>query len=311
MKIHVIGGGPAGLYFAIQLLKACPTADINIFERNKRGSTFGWGVVFSDLTLKGFSDADPESWDKISTSLHHWDDIETYYRDSVIRSSGHGFSGIGRQRLLDILTERAESLGAKIHFNHTADVATHDVDLVVAADGIFSKTREKYSDKFGVDLDWRQCKYTWLGTKRLFDAFTFLFKETQWGWFQAHCYRFSDEMSTFIVECPESVWKAAGIDQMSKQDGIAFCEELFAEHLHGEKLISNADHLRGSASWITFPRVNCDKWHYENIVLLGTQLRRLTFLLDQAPNSLWRVPSVWQMSWRERLSSPKDPFQRH
>ncbi|MCB0346690.1 MAG: bifunctional salicylyl-CoA 5-hydroxylase/oxidoreductase [Bdellovibrionales bacterium] len=271
MKIAVIGGGPAGLYFSILMKLADSSHQITVYERNARGNTFGWGVVFSDETINNFLSADPTTSERISASLYHWDDIHVYFKEQKIASSGHGFSGIARKALLEILTARAEELGVEIEFG--ADVedfsALSDKDLIVAADGIFSRTRESYAEFFKPDIDWRHCKYIWMGTEKLFDAFSFFFEKTEFGWFQAHCYRFSEELSTFIVECPEEVWRAAGIDKMSKDEGVKFCEQLFGKYLDGKALMTNNEHLRGSAAWINFPRVNCERWYHKNIVLLG------------------------------------------
>ncbi|WKZ57670.1 MAG: bifunctional salicylyl-CoA 5-hydroxylase/oxidoreductase [Bdellovibrionota bacterium] len=270
MRIVCIGGGPAGLYFSILMKLADPESVIDVYERNPRGSTFGWGVVFSDATLNNFLAADPETCSQIRDTLAHWDDIEVHFKGGVVRSSGHGFCGIARIRLLQILENRAESLGIRLHFGTPVDDEDFpNADLIVASDGIFSRTREKYSQFFKPDLEKRICRYTWLGTKKVFDAFTFFFKETEHGWFQAHCYRFDNELSTFLVECPEEVWKKAGIDKMGKAESIAFCEQLFADHLDGARLIANSDHLVGSAAWINFVRVRSEQWFYKNIVLLG------------------------------------------
>ncbi|MFM1847701.1 MAG: hypothetical protein RL417_1175 [Pseudomonadota bacterium] len=271
MKIVCIGGGPAGLYFSLLLKKANPTHDITVVERNAEGSTFGWGVVFSAQTLGEFTKADPETASQINAGLAHWDDIEVYMRGEVVRSSGHGFCGIARIKLLQILADRARSLGVKIEFNSDVEDETRykDADVIVACDGVFSRVRERRAGVFKPDLQKRLCRYTWLGTRRLFDAFTFLFEETEHGWFQAHCYRFDKETSTFIVEAPEEVWRKAGIDKMSKDESVAFCEKLFAKYLNGEKLISNSNHLIGSAAWINFVRVTCERWYDGKVVLLG------------------------------------------
>ncbi|HSW27675.1 MAG TPA: bifunctional salicylyl-CoA 5-hydroxylase/oxidoreductase, partial [Burkholderiaceae bacterium] len=195
---------------------------------------------------------------------------------SCVRSSGHGFIGIGRKRLLEILAERAAELGVQIHYETECEPdldALSDWDLVIAADGINSRFREAYAGHFGVDIQERANRFVWLGTPKTFEAFTFAFEKTEWGWFQAHAYRFDDDTSTFIVEAPEEVWRAAGIEDMSKEEGIAFCERLFAKYLDGEALISNAAHLRGSAQWIRFPRVVCRHWVHHNgrapVVLMG------------------------------------------
>jgi anthraniloyl-CoA monooxygenase len=251
--------------------KVNPGADITVFERNRPADTFGWGVVFSDKTLGNFALADPETHAEIERNFRHWDDIDIFFRGTKITSGGHGFCGIARVKLLAILQARAESLGVKQVFQR--DVADPDeladADLVVAADGLNSITRKKYAEAFQPDIDMRKCRFIWLGTKKLLNAFTFSFKETEWGWFNLHAYRFDEGTSTFIVETPEDVWQRAGIENMEQEQSIALCERLFADVLDGHKLMSNARHLRGSAMWIKFPRVLCRKWHHKNIVLIG------------------------------------------
>ena len=272
MRISVLGGGPGGLYFSILMKKANPAADITVVERNRPSDTFGWGVVFSDKTLGNFAQADPETHAEIERNFRHWDDIDIFFRGTKITSGGHGFCGIARVKLLAILQARAEALGVKQKFQH--EVADPEelmagADLVVAADGLNSITRKKFAEHFQPDIDMRRCRFIWLGTKKLLDAFTFAFKETEWGWFNLHAYRFDEDTSTFIVETPEEVWQKAGLENMEQDEAIAFCERLFADVLEGHKLMSNARHLRGSAVWIKFPRVLCRQWHYKNIVLIG------------------------------------------
>ncbi len=272
MKISVLGGGPGGLYFSILMKKANPGADITIFERNRPSDTFGWGVVFSDKTLGNFAQADPETHAEIERNFRHWDDIDIFFRGTKITSGGHGFCGIARVKLLAILQARAESLGVKQQFQHEVadpEDLMREADLVVAADGLNSITRKTFGEAFRPDIDMRRCRFIWLGTRKLLDAFTFSFKETEWGWFNLHAYRFDENTSTFIVETPEEVWQKAGIEKMEAEESIALCERLFADVLQGEKLMSNARHLRGSAVWIKFPRVLCRKWHHRNIVLIG------------------------------------------
>lgn len=270
MKIACIGGGPAGLFFAILRKKADPKCEITVYDRNPRGSTFGWGVVLSDEALKNVRDADAEVVDEIRNTLAHWDDIDVHIKGQTIHSSGHGFCGIARDRMLEIFCARAEALGIKLVFDHEVeDLEKLDADLIVACDGIFSRVRTQYAESFGTQIRRENNRFVWLGTKKIFPAFTFIFKETQWGWFQAHCYRFNDDTSTFIVECPEEVWKNAGIDSMSKEEGITFCEGLFAEYLDGHPLLTKSAHLRGSHIWINFEHVENTTWHHENIVLLG------------------------------------------
>ena len=278
MKIVCLGGGPAGLYFALLMKLANPDNDISVIERNRPYDTFGWGVVFSDQTLGNLQTADPVTAARILESFNHWDDIEVNIRGNRIVSGGHGFCGIGRKRLLNILQQRCEELGVKLVFETEVqnDEDYADADLLIASDGLNSRLRAKYAATFQPDIDMRDCRFVWLGTHKLFDAFTFAFEQTEHGWFQAHAYRFDDEASTFIVEVPEAVWLKAGFDKMEKEESIAYCEKLFGKYLDGHRLISNTAHLRGSAQWIKFPRVVCQNWvHYGGpqgktpIVLMG------------------------------------------
>ncbi len=278
MNIVCIGGGPSGLYFALLMKKQDPAHQITVVERNKPYDTFGWGVVFSDQTLGNLQAADPETAGEILGAFNHWDDIEVNFRGHVVRSGGHGFCGIGRKRLLNILQQRCEELGVKLVFETDAktDADYPDADLIIACDGLNSRIRTQHAETFQPDIDVRKCRFVWLGTHKKFEAFTFAFEETPWGWFQAHAYQFDGDTSTFIVEAPESVWLATGLDRMEKEESIAFCEQLFAQHLDGNPLMSNASHLRGSAQWIRFPRVVCKTWVHQGgaagrtpVVLMG------------------------------------------
>ncbi len=194
---------------------------------------------------------------EILDAFNHWDDIEVRVKGQVVRSGGHGFCGIGRKRLLNILQRRCESLGVQLAFETdvTDDKDHADADLIIASDGLNSRIRTRYAQTYKPDVDVRDCRFVWLGTSKLFEAFTFAFEKTEWGWFQAHAYRFDDETSTFIVEAPQAVWRAAGLESMEKEQSIAFCERLFASHLDGHALVSNASHWRSSSQWIQFPRV--------------------------------------------------------
>src|SRR5690606_24432290 len=180
--------------------------------------------------------------DRTAASLAHWDDIEVHFKGRVLTSSGHGFIGVGRHRFLEILTERAEALGARLVFECRTTADRLDADVVVAADGVNSATRAAMADAFGPAVEPQHNRYTWLGTRRPFPAFTFFFRETAFGWFQAHCYQFADDTSTFIVECTEATWRAAGLDRMTKPQALAFCEALFDEHLDVHALLDNAPH---------------------------------------------------------------------
>jgi anthraniloyl-CoA monooxygenase len=270
MKIVCVGGGPAGLYFAILMKQAHPAYDITILERNRPDDTFGWGVVFSDATLGNFAQADPQTHAEILRNFHHWDDIDIFFKGTKITSSGHGFCGIGRRKLLNILQARAAALGVNQIFETevAADAPLADADLIVAADGVNSTLRRQHAEHFKPDIDVRKCRYIWLGSHRRLDAFTFAFEQTQWGWFQLHAYRFDQDTSTFIVETREETWRAAGLDRVDQAGSIEFCERVFGRYLDGHKLMSNARHLRGSA-WLNFNRVLCQKWHHGNVVLIG------------------------------------------
>jgi anthraniloyl-CoA monooxygenase len=272
VKIACIGAGPAGLYFAISMKLRDPSHEIEIFERNAPGVTFGWGVVFSDQTVENLSANDPKSAQIIADEFAHWDDIDVHINEETITSSGHGFIGIGRKRLLEILQDRARELGVALHFNQECDPADpkwRDYDLVIASDGANSRFRDAQADAFGVDIDVRKNKFVWLGTSKVFDAFTFAFEETEHGWIWAHAYRFAPDASTFIVECSEETWRSFGFDRMSQEETIAECERLFARYLDGHSLMSNAAHLRGSAAWLNFRRIKCERWNAGNVILLG------------------------------------------
>lgn len=283
MNIVCIGGGPAGLYFGLLMKKRHPEHRVVVIERNRPYDTFGWGVVFSDATMENLVKADPKTAQEILGSFNHWDDIAVHFRGETMISSGHGFCGIGRKRLLNILQARCEELNVELIFEEQVDdeievAAKYQADLIIACDGINSRIRTRYQDSFQPDIDERKCRFVWMGTRKLFKEFTFAFEETEHGWFQAHAYQYDGDTSTFIVETPESVWLKAGIDKMSQEEAVAFCEKLFAKYLDGNPLMTNAKHLRGSAIWIKFPRVICKNWvHWHNnvggkcvpIVLMG------------------------------------------
>ena len=271
MHILCLGGGPAGLYFGLLMKRHNPAIEVTVVERNRPFDTFGWGVVLSDQTLVNLQAADPVSAELIGDAFNHWDDVEMFFKDQSVRSGGHGFCGIGRKRLLNILQDRCLELGVELVFetdvtDDQALAAQYNADLVIASDGLNSRIRSRYADTYRPDVQLRNCRFVWLGTRQTFDAFTFAFAQTEHGWFAAHAYQFDADTSTFIVETPDAVWKAHGLDQMSQPDGIAFCERLFARYLGGQPLMNNATHVRGSAIWIRFPRVVCERWvHVETI----------------------------------------------
>jgi len=271
MRVACLGGGPAGLYLAISLKLRQPAHQVVVVERNRPYDTFGWGVVLSNETLDNLDGNDPATAAAIRQSFVYWDDIAVHYRGQVMRSGGHGFSGIGRRRLLNILQDRARELGVELRFESEIEglAAWRDWDLVVGADGVNSKVRAELAHVFTPDIDVRACRYIWLGTHQKFDdAFTFVFEETTHGWVWAHAYQFDADTATFIVECSEETWRRSGFDRMDSDQTVAACERIFAGNLGGHRLMTNARHLRGSA-WLNFNRVLCERWSHENVVLLG------------------------------------------
>lgn len=272
MRIACLGGGPAGLYFAISLKVRQPDFEVVVLERNKADDTFGWGVVLSDETLDNLKDNDPVSAAAIKEHFAYWDDIAVHHQGQKMLSTGHGFCGIGRRQLLILLQARARELGVDLRFETEVASASHysdEFDVVVASDGLNSKTRQEFDSVFNADVQDLQCQFVWLGTKQKFDdAFTFIFEQTDKGWIWAHAYQFDDETATFIVECSQETYNAFGFGELNQQESIAICEEIFKDHLGGHSLMTNANHIRGSA-WIRFPRVLCEKWSHKNMVLLG------------------------------------------
>ena len=266
MKVTCIGGGPASLYTALLLKQRRPDSCIEVYEQNRADDTFGWGVVFSDETLDGFRAADLESYERIVANFARWTDIDTWYRGERLVSSGHGFCGLSRMRLLQILHDRCRELGVQLHFeSQVADLdrALAENDLVVAADGVNSRVRERFAASFLPELDWRKCKFAWFGTDKPMRAFTFVFQPTEWGLFQVHAYPFEPGRGTWIVECREETWRRAGLDRLDEAQSAAFCEQLFAQHLQGHRLLTNR------SIWRTFPTVRCANWHHDHVVLLG------------------------------------------
>jgi anthraniloyl-CoA monooxygenase len=272
VKVAVLGAGPAGLYFSISMKLRNPAHEVTVFERNKPDDTFGWGVVLSAETLDNLRANDPVSAAWIREHFAYWDDIAVFHRGVRTVSTGHGFCGIGRKRLLLVLQRRASELGVKLVFETEISdpkpyMAAHD--LVIAADGLNSRSRTCFAEAFKPDIDVRKCKFVWLGTQQKFgDAFTFVFEQTEHGWIWAHAYQFEPETATFIVECSEQTWRNFGFGDMTREQSIATCERIFAKYLGGHRLMSNANHLRGSA-WINFPRVLCERWSHKNLALMG------------------------------------------
>ncbi|HKX45794.1 MAG TPA: FAD-dependent monooxygenase [Planctomycetota bacterium] len=301
MKIVCIGGGPAGLYFAILARQAFPECEVTVHERNRPGDTFGWGVVFSDETLGNFEAADPASYAAITAAFVRWTDIETWRGREVVRSTGHGFSGMSRRRLLEIFHARARELGVELVFE--SEVGVDDVaagaDLVVACDGIHSAVREARADAFRPSIDWRPNRFTWLGTTRPMDAFTFVFAEDEHGSYVAHAYPFERSpdgawLGTWIVETHEDTWRRAGLDRASEAETVAHCERVFAAHLAGHPLLPN------KSIWRAFPTVVCERWHADNVVLLG----------DAAHSAHFSIGSGTKLAMEDAIALC-DAFRRH
>jgi anthraniloyl-CoA monooxygenase len=265
MKLVTVGGGPAGLYLAILIKKADPGHDVTVVERNRADDTFGFGVVFSDATLGHFADADGETYRDMTASFAHWDSIDIHYQGQVLTSTGHGFAGLSRQALLDILRRRGEALG--VHFQFQTEVSDlgpfADADLIVAADGVNSAVRTRYARHFGPSLDWRPNRFVWLGTTFPYRAFTFLFKENEHGLWRVHAYRYQEGASTFILEATEATWRRAGLDRATEDDTVAYAERLFAQELAGHRILNNR------SLWRSFPTVRNARWHWQNLVLVG------------------------------------------
>jgi anthraniloyl-CoA monooxygenase len=265
MKIVTVGGGPAGLYLALLMKKADPAHDVTVIERNRPDDTFGFGVVFSDATLERFAVADRVSHETITRSFAHWDDIDVHYQGQVLTSTGHGFAGIGRQRLLDILHERCMALGVVLRFQTEVDDLSpwSDADLVVVADGVNSAVRTRSAAHFQPRIDVRPNKFVWLGTTFPFPAFTFVFKESEHGLWRVHAYRYNATDSTFILETTDATWRRAGLADATEDDTLAFAETLFARELGGHRLLKNR------SFWRSFPTVRNARWSHGNVVLVG------------------------------------------
>ncbi len=296
MRIVSIGGGPAGLYFALLARKAFPDCRVTVHERNQADDTFGWGVVFSSETLAHFGEADPESYARITESFVRWEDIETYHRGERVVSTGHGFCGIARRRLLEILQERCREVGAELLFGSEVQSASRfaDADLVLAADGVNSAVRAELAEHFVPRIGWGRCRFAWLGTTLPLRAFTFVFKESEHGLFQVHAYPFEQGLSTWIVECGEEAWRRAGLDHATEEETVAYCERLFAEELRGHRLLTNR------SIWRSFPTVHNERWHHGNVVLVG----------DAAHTAHFSIGSGTKLAMEDAIALV-DAFRRH
>ena len=275
LKIVCLGGGPASLYFSMLMKKSNPQHDITVIERGSRDSTWGFGVVFSDYTLKGFMEADAPSYKRIVEQFAYWEEIDTFIHGKKITSGGHGFCGMSRLKLLNILHDRCDELGVNLKFNtDITDITQLEIekhDLVIAGDGITSMIRDEYKDEFGTSMDWRPNRFCWLATTAPLDGFTFIFKENEIGWWWVHGYRYEEGTTTWIVECSEETWLKSGMDKVSEEETKAYMEELFKEELQGLPIITNR------SLWRNFPVVRNEHLFYKNIVLLGDSVRSAHF----------------------------------
>jgi 2-polyprenyl-6-methoxyphenol hydroxylase-like FAD-dependent oxidoreductase len=274
MKINIIGGGPAGLYFALLMKKKNPAHEITVRERNAPLDTFGWGVVFSDKTLSYLRETDEESYREITNSFELWDNVDVVHLGERVTIRGNKFSGIARIRLLQILQRRSLELGVDLRFRTEVDDVEHlraNADLLIGADGINSTVRQSYRDDFRPVLSVRKNKYIWYGTNQLFHGLTLTFHEGEAGVFAAHSYKFNKQTSTFIVECDEETWRAAGFEKMSDEETRAYLQEVFRDDLGGHPLLSN------NSRWINFLNVRNEQWSHHNVVLLGDALHTAHF----------------------------------
>jgi anthraniloyl-CoA monooxygenase len=274
MKIEIIGGGPAGMYFAILMKKANPGHNITIYERNGPDDTFGWGVVFSGKTLKNLREADGPSHSQITHEFEAWDNVDVVRGENKISIHGNSFSGIARIRLLKILQRRCEELGIEIRFRkEITDLESlkQSCDLLIGADGVNSTVRQAYADRFNPNLSTRPNRYIWYGTHQLFHGLTLTFRVNEAGVFAAHSYKFDKTTSTFIVECDPPTWENSGFARMSDAETRAYFENVFRPDLGEHKLLSN------NSKWINFVLVKNAHWTFENVILLGDALHTAHF----------------------------------
>jgi len=273
VRVLVVGGGPSGLYFAILMKRADAEHEVVVLERNKPDDTFGFGVVFSDATIAEVEEADAETYGSITEHFIRWDDIDVHYGGELIRSTGHGFSGMSRQKLLTVLQRQAIAVGVDVRFEteYTTLADYPGYDVVVGADGVNSVVRDEFAERFGPTFDWRPNRFVWLGTTKPFPAFTFYFRENEHGLWRVHAYQYEPGHSTFIVECTEDTWRCAGMDKASEEASRTYCQALFADHLDGHELIVN------KSVWRSFPTIRCERWSAGPVVLMGDAVHTAHF----------------------------------
>lgn len=289
MKVNVIGGGPAGVYFAILTKKAWPQTRIAVFERNRPDDTFGFGVVFSDETLETFESYDRESYRAIAANFAYWDDIEIRFKGTAHRIGGNGFCGCSRMTLLRLLYDRARALGVEFKFQTEVEpdlAGMQDADLIVAADGVNSRIRELNRENFGTKIDYRPNKFAWMGSTRSFDAFTFFFKQTEYGVFIAHCYQYEPGRSTWVMEAQADTFERAGLGKLDEEQSARFLETIFADELQGHKLLTNR------STWRNFPRISNERWVKDNIVLIG----------DAKATAHWSIGSGTKLAMEDAIA---------
>jgi anthraniloyl-CoA monooxygenase len=273
MKIGIVGAGPAGLYFALLMKKHDPTHQIQVVEQNPADATYGWGVVFSDRAVSFLKESDPQSYADIEAALKTWDDLTIVHKGQAVRIDGSGYSGIARLTLLRILQAHCQRQGVEMHFTSRLSDSSRfaDCDVIVGADGVNSVVRQQYAEQFQPSMSLLSNKYIWYGTHQLFDTLSLIFRSYQGGAFVAHCYPYSADTSTFIVECDARTWERAGFAHMSEQESIDYCQRVFAEDLASHALLPN------KPAWINFRVVVNERWSHQNVILLGDALRTVHF----------------------------------
>ena len=296
MRIVCIGGGPAALYFSLLMKREDPAHDVVVLERNRSNDPFGFGVVFSDATMESLESADPQTYGEITRGLYHWDDIDIHYRGELLQSTGHGFSGLSRKTLLDILSARCQELGVDVRYQvEVTNLEPYrDADLILAADGVNSFVRERYAHAFRPTIDWRPNRFVWLGTTRPFPAFTFYFKSDEHGMWRVHAYQYESERSTFIVETTDQTFARSGLVAHDEEATVGFCERLFAAELQGHSLLQNR------STWRQFPTVRNARWSFENVVLVG----------DAAHSAHFSVGSGTKLALEDAIAL-RDALARH